>query len=308
MELEKLIADDTAGDPMSSKRWSRRSTYKLSDELKEQGINACPNSVGKILKENEYSLRVNRKTIAATQHPDRNKQFEIIFEEKKRFQDSGQPVISVDSKKKELIGNFKNSGKKWEKEREEVSMHDFRSHAVGIAAPYGIYEPVRNLGTVVVGVSYDTPEFAVESIEMWLLEFAQYRYLNISELLILCDSGGSNGFRPRMWKYALYQKISKPYGISIRVCHYPSGASKWNPVEHRLFSFITQNWQGRPLRTFDIALECIRSTSTKTGLKVDAVLNPKEYEKGLKVSDKEMKKICLAKHHELSQWNYTINP
>ncbi len=307
-ELEKLISGDTAGDPMSTKRWSRRSTYKLSDELKEQGISACPNSVGNILKENNYSIRSNRKTIAATQHKDRNKQFEIISEVKKSFQDLGQPVISVDSKKKEPIGNFKNPGKKWEKDFENVSMYDFRSYATGIASPYGIYEPVCNLGTMIVGTSYDTPEFAVDSIEIWLLEFAQYRYLNIRELLILCDSGGSNGSRPRMWKYALYHKISRAYGISIRVCHYPSGASKWNPVEHRLFSYITQNWQARPLRTFDIVLECVRSTSTKTGLQVDAVLNMKQYEKGLKVSDEEMKKIGLVKNNELPQWNYTINP
>jgi hypothetical protein len=307
-EIEKLIEDDTAGDPMSPKLWTRRSTYALSDELKEKGIQACPNSVGIILKQNDYSLRANRKAIYSTQHPDRNRQFEIIFEEKRRFMERGQPIISVDSKKKEKIGNFKNPGKKWEKAPEIVNMYDFPSDAIGIAAPYGIYDPVNNSGTVIVGSSYDTPEFAVDSIEIWLLQIAQYNYLNLKEVLILCDCGGSNGIRPRMWKYSLYHNISKAYGIKIRVCHYPTGASKWNPVEHRLFSFITKNWQARPLRSFQIAVECICSTTTKKGLTVEGILNSKLYVKGLKVSDEEMKNINIVKHEEFPQWNYTIYP
>jgi hypothetical protein len=306
--LEDLMGEDIAGFPVSLVRWSRRSTYKLSEELKEYNIFACPGSVGNILKSSKFSLRVNRKSVAETYHPDRNRQFEIISETRKRFEDKDQPIISVDSKKKELIGNFKNPGKTWRKNYDKVYDHDFRSHAIGIAAPYGIFEPVYNLGTVVVGMSYDTPEFAVDCIELWLNEFAQKRYHNIKELLILCDGGGSNGARTRLWKYDLYQEVCKKYCISIRVCHYPTGASKWNPVEHSLFGPITNNWQGRPLRSFEIVLECIRSTSTKKGLRVEAVINDKEYQKGIKVSYSQMKQINLIRHDELPQWNYSLVP
>lgn len=302
------MSDDIAGCPVSLRRWSRRSTYRLSEELKESGIFACPSSVGNILKDNDFSLKANRKCIAETYHPDRNRQFEIIAENRKRFEDSGQPIISVDSKKKELIGNFKNPGKTWRKEDEKVFDHDFRSHSSGLASPYGIYEPVYDLGTVFVGVSYDTSEFAVDCIERWLTEFALKRYFNLHELLILCDGGGSNGARTRLWKYELFNKICKKYGICVRVSHYPTGASKWNPIEHRLFGPITNNWQGRPLRSFEIALECIASTSTKKGLKVDALLVEKEYQKGIKVSDKEMETINLIRGDELSQWNYSLVP
>jgi hypothetical protein len=302
------MAEDIAGSPVSLVRWSRRSTYKLSEELKEKGIQVCPSSVGIILKDNDFSLKANRKCIAETHHPNRNWQFEIIAETRKRFEDAGQPIISVDSKKKELIGNFKNSGKTWRKNYDKVYDHDFRSHADGIAAPYGIFEPVFNLGTVFVGMSYDTAEFAVDCIEQWLNDFAQERYNNIEQLLILCDGGGSNGVRTRLWKYALYQQICKKYGICVRICHYPTGASKWNPVEHRLFGPITNNWQGRPLRSFEVAVECICSTSNKKGLKVDAVLNNKEYQKGIKVTDHQMKQINLVRHDELPLWNYSLVP
>jgi hypothetical protein len=306
--LEELMADDIAGCPASLIRWSRRSTYKLSEELKEKNIFICPGSVGNILKENKFSLRANRKCICETRHPDRNRQFEIIAETRKRFEDAGQPIISVDSKKKELIGNFKNPGKTWRKNYDKVYDHDFRSYALGIAAPYGIFEPVYNLGTVFVGMSYDTAEFAVDCIEQWLNDFARKRYSDIRELLILCDGGGSNGVRVRFWKYALYQQICKKHGICIRVCHYPTGTSKWNPVEHRLFGPITKNWQGRPLRSFDIAIECIRSTGTKKGLKVEAILNNREYQKGIRVSDAQMKQINVVRHNELPLWNYSFVP
>lgn len=302
------MGEDIAGFPINLVRWSRRSTYNLSEELKEYDISVSPSSVGKILKIGNFSLRVNRKCVSETHHPDRNRQFEIISETRKRFEDKSQPIISIDSKKKELIGNFKNSGKTWRKNYDKVYDHDFRSQAIGIAAPYGIFEPVYNLGTVVVGNSYDTPEFAVNCIDLWFNTFAQKRYQNVKELLILCDGGGSNGSRSRLWKYYLHQKICKKYGIGIRVCHYPTGASKWNPVEHRLFGPITNNWQGRPLRSFEIALECIRSTSTKKGLRVEAVLNDKEYQKGNKASDSQMKTINLMRNDELPQWNYSLIP
>ena len=302
------MEDDIAGCPVSSIRWSRRSTYSLSEELKEYYIFACPSSVGMILKKNKFSLRANRKCIAETYHPDRNRQFEIIAETRKRFEDAGQPIVSVDSKKKEQIGNFNNPGRTWRKKDDKVFDHNFRSHGIGVAAPYGIFDTVHNLGTVIVGKSFDTAEFAVDCIEVWLNDFAQERYLNIKELLILCDGGGSNGARIRLWKYELYHKICRKYGISVTVSHYPTGASKWNPVEHRLFGPITNNWQGRPLRSFEIALECIRSTTTKKGLSVDAVLNDKEYQKGIKISDSLMKEINLVRHEELPQWNYTLIP
>lgn len=302
------MADDIAGCPVSLIRWSRRSTYKLSDELKEIGIFACPNSVGKILKDEKFSLKANRKCIAGTYHPDRNRQFEIIAETRKRFEDAGQPIISIDGKKKELIGNFKNPGKTWRKNYDKVYDHDFRSQAIGIASPFGIFEPVHNLGTVFVGTSYDTAEFAVDCIDLWLSDFAQKRYSNLRKLLILCDGGGSNGARVRLWKYELYRKVCQKYGISVRVCHYPTGASKWNPVEHRLFGPVTDNWQGRPLRSFEIALECIRSTTTKKGLSVEAVLNDKEYQKGIKVSDSQMKSINLTRSDEMPFWNYSLLP
>lgn len=302
------MADDIAGSPVSLVRWSRRSTYKLSEELKEKGIEACPSSVRNILKDNDFTLKANRKCIAETHHPDRNWQFEIIAETRKRFEDAGQPIISVDSKKKELIGNFKNPGKTWRKDYDNVYDHDFRSYANGIAAPYGIFEPIFNLGTVFVGISYDTGEFAVDCVEQWLNDTAPERYENIRELLILCDGGGSNGCRTRLWKYALYQQICEKHGICVRVCHYPTGASKWNPVEHRLFGPITANWQGRPLRSFEVALECICSTTTKKGLKVNAIMNTKEYQKGIKVTDDQMKQINIVRHDALPLWNYSLIP
>ena len=303
------MADDIAGCPVSLVRWSRRSTYNLSDELKEKGIQASPNSVGNILKENKFSLKSNRKCISETQHPDRNRQFEIIAETKKRFSDAGMPIISVDSKKKELIGNFKNPGKNWRKEYEKVNNHEFRSQAIGIASPYGIFEPVYNIGTVFLGASYDTAEFAVDCIDQWFIDYAQKRYDNIKELLILCDGGGSNSVKGRLWKNELCH-FSQKHGVTTRVCHYPPGTSKWNPVEHRLFGPITANWQGRPLRSFEIALECIRATTTKKGLRVDAVLTDKNYEKGIKIPDEQMELITrnLIRHDEFPQWNYSLVP
>ncbi len=254
----------------------------------------------------EYSLKSNKKTIAETQHPDRNQQFEIIAEMRKRFADKGQPIISVDSKKKELIGNFKNPGRTWKREVEAVFAHDFRSKAIGIANPYGIYDTIANNGTIVVGTAYDTPEFAVESIELWLNSYGYKHYPNMKNLLILCDAGGSNSYRARLWKYALYNKICRHYGITITVCHYPSGASKWNPTDHRLFSFISMNWAGVPLRSFDIMLNYIRTTTTQNGLKVDAILNEKIYEKGIKINDSQMDEIKLKHHALLPKWNYAI--
>jgi hypothetical protein len=307
--LEELMENDTAGDPMGKqKKHVRKSTRSLKDEFNKRGINICPTSVKNLLNELDYSLRVNRKTIGETKHPDRNQQFNIIEETKNRFRNTGEPIISVDSKKKELIGNFKNNGVSWSKMVKEVLSHDFRSQAIGIGCPFGIYELIPNLGTVIVGTSHDTPLFAVESIEIWLKEFGWNRYPQAKELLILCDSGGSNGFRPRLWKYELYHRISKVYGISIQVCHYPSGASKWNPVEHKLFSFISKNWEGYPLESYEVMLNLIAGTKTKTGLEVAVKLNDNEYQRGIKITENQMKEINLTRNTELPQWNYTIYP
>lgn len=301
------MADDIGGDPMTAKRWSRKRTYSLAKDLNNKGINISSNSVGKILKWGNFFLRSNRKTIAETKHAARNEQFEIIAKEKMHFQATGQAIICVDSKKKELVGNFKNPGKRWSMTVEEVLNHDFRSQAIGLANPYGIYEPVYNLGTVVVGTSRDTGEFAVDAIKYWLETYAFDRYGDLKELLILCDSGGSNGARTRLWKYSLYQNIVKQYGVKIKVCHFPAGASKWNPVDHKLFSFITRNWQGVPLRSYDIILGYIESTATKKGLRVKATLNEKKYETGIKITDKQMKEINLIKGERLPDWNYAIS-
>ncbi len=255
------MRDDTAGSPMGGLRWSRKSTYTVSKELESMNIRVGPATVGKLLKDMHFSLKSNRKTIAETQHPDRNRQFEIISQMRREFTALGHPVISVDSKKKEPIGNFNNPGRRYAREADRVLAHDFRSQAVGMANPYGIYDTTQNTGTVVVGVSHDTAQFAVESIGLWLTTYGLHQYQDMSAMLILCDAGGSNGCRARLWKYALFNVICRVFGLSITVCHYPTGASKWNPVDHRLFSFISLNWAGVPLRSYDIMLNYIRNTT-----------------------------------------------
>jgi len=299
---------DTAGDPMTLRRWSRKSIHRVSTEIRAKNISISANTASRLLKELHYSLKSNRKAIAETQHPDRDLQFEMIRQARAQFEQAGWPNISVDTKKKESVGNFKNSGKTWCQDAQDVYTHDFRSQALGIVNPYGIYEPVFNKGVVVVGTAYDTPQFAVESIELWLTHIGFKRYSRLGKLLILCDAGGSNNYRARAWKYYLYHSICQKYGIEITVRHYPTGASKWNPVEHRLFSFISLNWAGVPLRSHDIILNYIRGTTTKTGLQVEAILNQKQYEKGIKISDQQMKEISIKHHDILPQWNYQIMP
>ncbi len=302
------MEQSTAGDPMSARKWSRKDTRSISKEIKAEGIDICPNSVGKLLKDQDYSLRGNRKTIAETYHPDRNQQFELIAQTRRRFEDEGQPILSVDTKKKELVGNFKNPGRTWGKSAEDVFTHDFRSDAVAIASPYGLYDVSLNRGTVVVGTSSDTPEFAVDCLVLWLNEFGWKTYPNIKKLLLLCDSGGSNGYRPRMWKYQLHTQIAQLHGIDITICHYPPGASKWNPVEHNLFSFISMEWAGYPLRSIDLMLYYINGTTTQSGLEVNALFNPDTYMKGKKVSNSEFNNIGIKRHEKLPAWNYTIRP
>ncbi len=306
--LDELMEADTAGDPMSGKRWSRKDTRSISQEMSTNGVHLCPNTVGKLLKHQKYSLRVNRKSIAETQHPDRNRQFELIADFRKRFEDAGYPILSMDMKKKELIGNFRNEGRAWSREPEDVNQHDFRSHASAITSPYGFYEPVQNRGTIIIGLSADTPEFAVDCLDTWICKLGWTAYPRMKEILLLCDSGGSNGYRPRFWKYGLYHTIARGHGITVTVCHYPPGASKWNPVEHRLFSFISMEWAGHPLRSLDTMIKYIQGTTTKTGLKVTALLNERKYAKGKKVPDHLFKEIPILNHSELPAWNYTIGP
>jgi hypothetical protein len=299
---------ETAGDPMGkSLNWTRKSTYSLSKTLKGRDIDISPNTAGKILKAIGYSLRLNRKSISTTQHPDRDQQFRYIGLKVKEYEDMGQPIISVDTKKKEMIGNFTNKGRKYGKEAEKTMDHDFISHAIGKIAPYGIYEKLTNQGTMVLGTSSETSEFAVDAIETWLTSIAYKRYNHIQKLLILCDSGGSNGYRRHGWKYFLYTKLSSIYGFDIQVCHYPSGASKWNPIEHKMFSFISKNWEGVPLRSYEIALNYIESTTTSQGLAIQAFLNEKEYRSGINFNKLEVENSIKIKRDEIfPQWNYSI--
>lgn len=299
---------DTAGNPMTMQRWSRKSLRRVSHELCAHNIAISANTTRRLLKDQHYSLRSNRKEIAETQHPDRDLQFQIIRRQAVLFELEGRPQISVDTKRKELIGNFKNNGRIWRRKEDKVNTHDFRSSAVGMANPYGIHDPVVNKGFVVVGTSYDTPQFAVESIEFWLMHVGFKDYSQLDKLLIRCDAGGSNSCRARAWKYYLFHVICQKYGIEVVVCHYPTGASKWNPVEHRLFSYISSNWAGTPLRSIDIILNFIRGTTTSTGLQVDAILNQKLYEKGIKITDEQMREINIIENEILPQWNYRILP
>ena len=298
---------ETAGDPMTGLKWTRKTTEKIAAELKKLDIIVCGKTVGRILKELGYSLRVNHKNISSGTDPDRDAQFKYIDTQRQRFKEMGAPVISVDTKKKELVGNFKNNGETWTQHPIEVNDHDFRSQAEGIAIPYGIYDVNANHGAVFVGTSYDTSMFAVSSIEKWWRYIGQYRYSENKELLILADGGGSNGSRVRAWKFEL-QKLCDRHRIKITVCHYPPGTSKWNTIEHRLWSEVSKNWAGRPLDSYQTILNYINTTKTSTGLKVKAYLDTKEYKKDIKISDQQMKQLNLDKYDTLPKWNYTISP
>lgn len=299
---------DTAGDPMTGLRWTRKTTEKVATELQRLGIQVSPRTVARLLKDIGFSLRVNQKKVAAGSGPDRNEQFEYIASQCERFSQSGQPIISIDTKKKELVGNFKNSGAAWSQHSLEVNDHDFRSTAVGIAIPHGIYEVLSNRGSVFVGTSHDTPEFAVSNINRWWRYTGRKSYPAACQLLILADSGGSNAARSRAWKLFIQQQLCDRLGLSVTVCHYPTGASKWNPIEHRLFSEISKNWAGRPLDSYETVLNYLRTTSTSTGLTVRAYLVAKRYQRGLKVSNKEMASLNLHRHDVQPLRNYSLSP
>jgi len=299
---------ETAGDPMTGLKWTRRTTEKIARELAHLGgIEVSANTVGRILKELGYSLRVNHKKVSSGTGPDRDAQFKQICAIRDRFSRRGLPVISVDTKKKELVGNFKNPGAAWNKQAVAVKDHDFRSQGLGLAVPYGIYDIQANRGSVFVGASHDTPQFAVSSIEKWWRYDGRRRYTKAKELLILADCGGSNGYRCRAWKHQL-QQFSNRHRIKVTVSHYPPGTSKWNPIEHRLFSEISKNWAGRPLDSFTTVQNYISTTSTTTGLAVKAYIDSKIYPKGIKINVQQMNQLNIKKNDALPDWNYTFTP
>lgn len=299
---------DTAGDPITGVKWSRRTTRNIAEQLTALGIAVSKNTVGRLLKKMDFKLRVNRKQIASTKNPDRNQQFLYIGQQRERFANQGLPIISVDTKKREPIGNFKNAGAKWDRESVLVKDHDFLSEADGIAIPYGIYDTQANRGAVFVGTSHNTPDFATDAIAQWWLEEGRQRYPDARELFILADGGGSNGALCRAWRKAIQDTICTPLDLIVTVSHYPPGASKWNPIEHRLFSQISKNWAGEPLTDIDKALQFIRTTKTKSGLVVNAYLLPDNYPTGIKISDAEMRRLNLVPHEVLGRWNYTVRP
>jgi len=306
--LEEMVIPETAGEPSSEQKWVHSSLRQLSRRLAQVGHSVSPPTVSRLLKKLDYSLKANVKKEAGKDHPDRDEQFRYIDTQKQIFQDAGLPMISVDTKKKELIGNFKNSGQVWCKEAEVVNVHDFPQDAVGRAVPYGIYELSSNRGSVYVGTSADTPKFAVDAISSWWQDEGKVSYPHADQLLILADSGGSNSYRSRVWKRQLQDQLSDQFGLKVTVCHYPTGCSRWNPVEYRLFSHISLNWMGKPLRTFDSMLAYIRGTTTTTGLTVKASLVEGVYEKGQGVSDAEMETLNLERHETCPNWNYTLRP
>jgi len=309
MLVAELVEPVTAGDPMSEQKWVRSSLRHLSKRLADLGHRVSPPTVGRLLRQLGYSLRVNvKKQETSSAHPDRNTQFAYIQTQKGLFQAANCPIISVDTKKKELIGNFKNAGRAWKEQPEAVNVHDFPQDALGKAVPYGIYDVLRNCGTVYVGSSADTPAFAVTALARWWEEEGQVAYPEAKQILILADSGGSNGCRPRMWKQQLQEHFSDRYGLTVVVSHYPTGCSKWNPIEHRLFSQVSQNWAGIPLRSFETMLSYLRGTTTQTGLTVRASLLEGEYAKGQKVSDQQMQQLNIEFAEVCSRWNYTFRP
>jgi transposase len=308
-ELEKLIDPFTRGDPESPLRWTAKSVRNLASELKTRGHPVSRQVVADLLREMGYSLQANKKTIEGGTHPDRNAQFEYINQKVKDYQALGQPVISVDTKKKELVGNFRNNGRELrpKKKPEEVNVYDFQIPELGKVSPYGVYDIAKNVGWVNVGIDHDTAQFAVQSIRSWWLSMGKQNYREAKKLLITADGGGSNGSHTRLWKSEL-QTLANEIGLEISVCHFPPGTSKWNKIEHRLFSFISQNWRGKPLVSHRVIVDLIASTKTKTGLKVKCHLDEGSYPTGIKVSDEEMLQLKLIKDLFHGDWNYTILP
>ncbi len=307
--LERLIDPATRGDPMSPLRWTCKSTAKLAEELTRQNHPVSDRTVARLLKQSGYSLQANRKSREGSSHPDRNAQFEYINRQVRAFQKRQQPVVSVDTKKKELVGEFKNPGAEWQPQGrpQEVNVHDFPDKKLGKAIPYGVYDLACNEGWVSVGIDHDTAEFACASLLRWWNEMGSARFPRATELMITADGGGSNSSRNRLWKKSL-QGLADELGMTLKVCHFPPGTSKWNKIEHRLFCFITKNWRGRPLTTYEVIVNLIASTTTKKGLVVRAALDLRQYETGIAVSDEELEHLRLTRAKFHGEWNYSIKP
>jgi hypothetical protein len=306
-KLKTLVKDMTGGSPMGGCKYVRRSLKHLSRDLDQHGHQASPNTVARLLRDQDFSLKANIKRLTGGPCPGRDQQFRHIQRQRKWFARRGLPVVSIDAKKKELVGNFKNPGRAWVRESEPVNTYDFIHQSLCRATPYGLLDPRRNRALVCVGTSADTAEFAVDCLDQWWCRQGQQAYRPSKELLVLADGGGSNGHRPRLFKRSLQQWVDR-HGIAVTVCHYPTGASKWNPVEHRLFSQISINWAAQPLRTLDTMLACIRGTTTDTGLRVESMLMNKDYPRKVKVSDAEMRALNIQRHTARPEWNYTIRP
>ena len=307
--LETLVEPATRGDPQSPLRWTCKSTRTLARELTKQRHPVSDRTVGRLLRKAGYSLQGNRKTKEGDSHPDRNAQFEHINARATAFLKRGQPVISVDTKKKELVGEFKNGGREWlpQGEPDEVRVHDFLDKKLGKAIPYGVYDIANNQGWVSVGIDHDTAAFATAAIHRWWKKMGCKRYPNATKLLITADGGGSNGSRCRLWKVAL-QGLANQLGIPIHVSHFPPGTSKWNKIEHRMFCHITQNWRGRPLISHEVIVNLIANTVTQQGLKIRAALDKRRYPSGSKVTDADLSQVKLKPHAFHGDWNYTIEP
>lgn len=307
--LDALVDPATRGHPESPLRWTCKSTRKLAEELRRQHHPVSDRTVAALLPAEGYSLQANRKTAEGKQHPDRNAQFEYIHRQVLTFLRRCQPIVSVDTKKKELIGEFKNAGEEWQPqgEPEKVKVHDFPDKDLGKAVPYGVYDLANNEGWVSVGINHDTAQFAANSVRRWWQEMGAKRFPLARELLVTADGGGSNSSRCRLWKVAL-QGLADEVGLKLKVCHFPPGTSKWNKIEHRLFCFITKNWRGRPLTSYEAIVNPISNTTTKEGLVVKAALDQSIYETGIKVSDEEMASLLLTPARFHGEWNYTIRP
>jgi len=293
---------------MTGLRWSRRTTTTIAEELAALGISVSPNTVARLLHQMGYSLRVNHKQISTSISPDRNLQFEYLAHLRDRFRRRHLPIVSVDSKKRELVGNFKNPGRRWECIPRRVYDHDFRTDSIGVAIPYGIYDVHENRGALVVGVSHDTPAFAAHAIAHWWRQEGSQRYSRSRQLLILADTGGSNSCRCYAWKAEVQSQLANSFALAVTVAHYPTGASKWNPIEHRLFSEVSRNWAGEPLDSYRKILNYARTTGTQTGLKVTAYLDRRNYPCGLKPTPQQIASFQLHRHETLPRWNYTIKP
>jgi hypothetical protein len=305
--LEELLEDSTAGDPITGLRWTHKTLRNLERELRRQGYQVGRTTVARLMRNRDYSLRTNRKRLARTQDPDRDRQFRFMARQRQRFLRNGWPVISVDTKKKELIGNFKNPGTTWRKDARDVLDHDFPNAAEGRGIPFGLYDEGRNTGFVVVGTSRETADFATAATRTWWLENGRWCYPKATRWLLEADCGGANGYRVWAWKAGL-QRLADEFGVAITVAHLPPGASKWNRIEHRMFNLISKNWAGEPLTSYELMLNHIRTTTSNTGFRCRVEFDTTDYPAKVTVDTDDRAKIRLKRHKVLPQWNYTIWP